>query len=130
MGYRYTAVWIDHEEAHVFQVDAEAFTESVVHAPQHVLRHPRRQAPPHNHPDDERRFFDEVARALYGSAKVLIVGPSTAKLRFSDYVTEHASTLSFGVAGVETVDHPTDRQLAAYVRSYFLPDVEGHGHLH
>jgi len=130
MSSRHSAVWIDHEKAHVFHVDAETFTESIVHAPQHVLRHPRREAPAHNHPDDKRRFFDEIARVLDGSAKVLIVGPSTAKLHFSDYVTKHASTLSFGVAGVETVDHPTDKQLAAYIRRYFLSGSERHGHPH
>jgi len=49
----------------------------------------------------------------------LVLGPSTAKLHFRDYVLEHASTLHFTIVGVETVDHPTDKQLVAYVREYF-----------
>jgi hypothetical protein len=120
MGYRYTAVWIDREKANVFKVDADAFTESTVLAPQHVARHPEREAPPHNHPDDEGRFFDEVARALRGSTQVLVLGPSTTKLHFRDYVQAHASTLGFGIAGVETVDHPSGNQVAAYVRRHFV----------
>jgi hypothetical protein len=129
MGYRHTAVWIDHREAHVLSVEAETFTDTVIHAPEHVPRHPEREAPAHNHPDDEHRFFEQVAQSLRGATQILIVGPSLAKLHFRDYVLAHASTLSFGIAGVETVDHPTDKQLAAYVRQYFLSPDERRGSL-
>jgi len=124
---RQSAVWIDHQEAHIFRVSAEAFAQSIVRAPQHVPRHPKRQAPAHNHPDDEQRFFHEVAQSLGGSDEVLVLGPSTAKLHFRDYVLGHASTLKFRVVGVETVDHPTDNQVAAYVRHYFLSANKPHG---
>lgn len=127
MSYRQCAVWIDHQEAHVFRVGAAAFAQSIVRAPQHVPRHPRRQAPAHNHPDDEQRFFREVAQSLSGSDKVLVLGPSTAKLHFRDYVLGQASRLKLQIVGVETVDHPTGKQLAAYVRQYFLSAGEGHG---
>jgi stalled ribosome rescue protein Dom34 len=120
MSHRESAVWIDHHEAHVFRVGEPAFAHSIVRAPQHVRRHPRREAQPHNHPDDERRFFRDVAQSLSESDKVLVLGPSTAKLHFRDYVLEHASTLHFSVVGVETLDRPTDKQLVAYVRQYFL----------
>ena len=114
-----TAVWIDHHEAHIFHVDPETFTLSTVKAPGHTFRHPRGEAPPHNHPDDEPRFFAAVAQALGGSDGVLVLGPADEKLHFRDYVGAHASTLGFSVVGVETVDHPTDRQVAAFVRHYF-----------
>jgi hypothetical protein len=120
MSYRNAAVWIDHQKAHIFRVEAEVFADSIIRAPEHVPRHPQREAQPHNHPDDEQHFFREVAHSLSGSNGVLIVGPSTAKLHFRDYLLAHASTLKLSVVGVETVDHPTDNQLAAYVRQYFL----------
>jgi stalled ribosome rescue protein Dom34 len=116
----YRAVWIDHQEAHIFRVEEDTFAQSSIHAPEHVLRHPKRQAAVHHHPDDERRFFSEVAQSLTGSGRVLVVGPSTAKLHFRDYVQSHESTLKIHIVGVETVDHPTDKQFAAYVRDYFL----------
>ena len=114
------AVWIDHQEARIFRVEEHTFAQSTVHAPEHVLRHPKRQASVHNHPDDERRFFSEIARSLMGSERVLVVGPSTAKLHFRDYVQSRESSLKLHIVGVETVDHPTDKQFAAYVREYFL----------
>ena len=120
MSHRQSAVWIDHREAHIFDVGAVDFAESIIHAPQHSARHPRREAPAHNHPDDAKRFFHDVAQSLSGVDKVLVLGPSTAKLHFRDYVLGHASTLSFRIVGVETVDHPTGKQLAACVRQYFL----------
>jgi stalled ribosome rescue protein Dom34 len=113
------AIWIDQHEAHIFRVDNAVFETSTVHAPEHVRRHPQREAEPHNHPDDEPRFFSDVARAVMGADRVLVVGPSTAKLHFRDYVQSHESTLKLQIVGVETVDHPTDKQLAAYVRQYF-----------
>jgi len=50
---------------------------------------------------------------------MLIVGPSTAKLEFLRYIEKHDSVRGPKVVGVETVDHPTDGQLAAYAKSYF-----------
>jgi hypothetical protein len=120
VSYRDVAVWIDHQKAHVFRIEGEVFAESLIRAPQHVPRHPQREAQPHNHPDDEQRFFRDVTLALSGSERVLIVGPSTAKLHFRDYLLARATTLKLSIAGVETVDHPTDRQLVAFVRRYFL----------
>ena len=48
-----------------------------------------------------------------------MVGPSSAKLDFVRHVHQHDHTLTPKIVGVETLDHPTDPQLAAYVRHYF-----------
>ena len=113
----HAAVWIDHHEAHVFCVDPSSFSASTVEAPHHVPRHPKSQARLRNHPDDAPRFFREVVRALGSATEILVVGPSTAKINFVAFVREHAPAVR--VVGMETVDHPTARQLAAYVRRYF-----------
>ena len=118
MDRHHTAVWIDHQEAHVFEVDAETFSETTVKKPGHHRRHPRSEGPEHNHPDDEPRFFAALAAALSGSGPVLLMGPADEKLHFRDYVAAHASTLKLTIAGVETVDHPSDAQLVAYARKY------------
>lgn len=120
-----TAVWIDDREAHVFRVEADSFVESIVRAPENPPCHPQREIDVHSHPEEERRFFAEVARKARGSDTVLILGPSNAKLHFRDYVKANASTLSFGVAGIETVAHPSDDQIVAFVREYFRA-VYGH----
>jgi stalled ribosome rescue protein Dom34 len=114
------AVWLDHHEARVFHVDLDSFDESAVRSPHaHVHRHPKGKSEGHAHPDDAKRFFQEVAKALADAGEVLVLGPSTAKLQFITYVHEHDKPLVPKIVGVESVDHPTDAQLVAYVKKYF-----------
>ncbi len=49
-----------------------------------------------------------------------MVGPAKAKLELIRYLHKHAHALGTKVVGVETVDHPTDGQLVAYARTYFV----------
>ena len=115
-----SAVWIDHHEARVFHVATATFDESIVKAPtHHIHRHPKGPTDEHHHPDDLHHFFADVAKSLEGAEKVLLVGPSTAKLQFLRYLREHAHAVELRVVGVETVDHPTDRQLLAHIKHHF-----------
>jgi hypothetical protein len=124
MSLQQTVVWIDLQEARIFRVEAGRFDESTIRAPhQHVHRHPKGPTAEHHHPDDVHRFFHDVAHALDGADSILLVGPSTAKLQFFRYVHKQAHALEPKIAGIETVDHPTDRQLVAYAKHYFgIPD--------
>jgi stalled ribosome rescue protein Dom34 len=122
MAYRHAAVWIDHNEAKVFHVDDDQFDVSTIDAPHHhVHRHPKGPSEQREHPADAQHFFHEVAQALRGTEEILVVGPATAKLELIKYIHKHEPALLSKVVGVETVDHPTDGQLAAYIRRYFLP---------
>jgi hypothetical protein len=126
---RHVAVWIDHNEARIFHVDAEQLDALTIEAPaHHVHRHPKGPTAEHNHPDDLHHFFQAVARALEGAERVLIVGPSTAKLQFIRYAHKHDPALEPRIVGVETVDHPTDPQLVAYAKRHFAADDRKQGH--
>jgi stalled ribosome rescue protein Dom34 len=115
-----SAVWIDHHEARIFHVSTGTLDESVVKSPaQHLHRHPKGPTAEHHHPDDVHHFFADVARALESAEKILIVGPSTAKLQFLRYLHEHAPAIEARVVGIETADHPTDRQLIAHIKHHF-----------
>jgi len=122
------AVWLDHQEARIFHVDLDGFDEQTLRAPVHRMhRHPKGPAEAHAHPDDERRFFDEIAGALASADEILVLGPSTAKTLFLKHVQEHARALASKVVGVETSDHPTDAQIVAHVKSHFrIPDLRVH----
>jgi stalled ribosome rescue protein Dom34 len=113
------AVWIDHKEARIFAVRVDKVDEEVVLAPHHMHHTHPRDAQSKGHPEDDKRFFHDVASSLEGAEQVLIVGPSTAKLDFLRYIEKHDHARGPKVVGVETVDHPTDGQLAAYAKSYF-----------
>lgn len=117
---RHVAVWIDQHEAKIYHVDAERIDESTVRAPgRHVHRHPAVTAE-HNHPADAQHFYRDVALALDDAEEILVVGPAKAKLELIKYVHKHVPKLEPKIIGVETVDHPTDGQLVAYARKYFL----------
>ena len=126
---RQLAVWIDHNEARVFHLDAETFDERTVESPNHhVHRHPEdMDTRTRNHPDDEQRFFHEVVATLAGADQILLAGPSATKLHFLRYVQKHDPALDQQVVGVETADHPTDRQFVAHVRHYFHNTLPRHG---
>jgi len=126
---RHVAVWIDHHEAHIFHVDATQPDERMIQAPAHrIHRHPKGPTAEHHHPEDLHHFFQAVSRDLQGAERVLVVGPSTAKLQFIRYAHQHDATLEPRIIGVETVDHPTDAQLVAYARRYFAADDQKQGH--
>jgi stalled ribosome rescue protein Dom34 len=119
MKTRHAAVWLDHNEARIFFVNTDAFETLSVRSPnRHVHRHPVSREDK-AHPGDAKRFFDEIARGLDGIEEILIVGPATAKLEFIRHLHAHERGIEAKVVGVETVDHPTDGQLVAYVRRYF-----------
>jgi hypothetical protein len=120
--YPFVAVWIDHHEARVFQLHPDAVDESTVVAPPFQVHHrrPKGAEGPKARVEEDRVFFQEVARSLEGAGEILIVGPSTAKLGLLRYLRTHAEhTLEPRVVGVETVDHPTDRQLVVFVKKCF-----------
>ncbi len=120
---RHVTVWIDHAEARIFHIDAESLDEKTLTAPAHHLhRHPKGATAEHNHPDDVHRFFRAVASEIESAERVLVVGPSTAKLQFVRYACKEDGSLESRIVGVETVDHPTDRQLVAYSKRYFAAD--------
>lgn len=116
---KHTVVWIDQKEARIFHVEPDTATESTVHAPHLVHRHPGGANRAKDHPDDAQRFFHEVARSLLDAEAIIIVGPSAAKLEFIKYVHKHDHQLEPKIIGVETMDHPSDGQIVAYAKHYF-----------
>ncbi len=106
----YAAVWLDHEQAKIFHIDEHRFDESLIHAPnQHV----------HRDPAAKEHFYHHVAEALASAGEILVLGPGSAKLQFIKHVHKHDHLVAAKVVGVETVDHPTDKQLASFIRTYF-----------
>jgi hypothetical protein len=113
-------IWIDHHEARIFNLHPRTADEITVVAERyHFHRHPKGLGEPPEHPDDDRRFFENVAEALAAVDEILIVGPSSAKLEFFRHLQAHAPRLESKVVGIETVDHPTDGEIVARARISF-----------
>lgn len=126
----HSVMWLDHREARIFHLHGDRVESLSVHAaPVEHPPHQRGQQPDRQNPDAAKHFFHEVAQTLNRAVSLLVVGPSTAKLEFLRYVTLHHPALEQRIAGVETVDHPTEGQVVAYAKRFFnLPDrvVERH----
>ena len=69
---------------------------------------------------EDQHFYHEVVEALSGASEILIVGPGHAKLELIKHIHSHDHGIVDKVVGVESVDHPSDAQLVAYARKYFV----------
>ena len=116
---QHVAVWLDHKEAQVFHVDGAEVDKVSIQAPRHHVHH-EKGTKEHGHPSDALHYYQRIATALSAADSILILGPSTAKLELIRHLHQHDLAVSKKVVGVETVDHPTSKQIVAYARSYFV----------
>ena len=116
----HAVVWIDHHEARVFHFNADDAERAVVH-PHEPTRHIHHKA--HSigsgHAPEDQHFFHAVVEAIGTAGAVLIGGPANAKHELFKHIQRHEPQLMARISGVETLDHPTDRELLAHARQYF-----------
>ena len=120
MSSAHTVVWIDHEQAHVIHFSAETHDEVTVRSSKrdgHL--HHKSGAAGSGHAAENQGYYHAVAKVLKGAAMILIAGPASAKNELAKHLEAHDKALSGRVAGVETLDHPSDGQLLAFARKYF-----------
>jgi hypothetical protein len=68
----------------------------------------------------EHEFFGQVCDDLSGIAEVLVTGSHKAQADFRHYVEKHRPALLKAIAGWETVDSPSEGELVALARRFFL----------
>jgi stalled ribosome rescue protein Dom34 len=114
MSLFHAVVWMDQQEAHVVQFDAEAMQAQRIKSRSHHLR---------EHKEDARalhQYFEQVAAALTDVHEVLLVGPGLAHDEFKAWADKHHPAVAKALVGSEKADHPTDPQLVALARRFFL----------
>jgi len=124
-------IWIDHQQARIFHFDASGPDREVVrstHPHQHL--HHKANSGDSGHALPDQHFLKEVADALAPAGAILITGPGSAKTELMSYIQRTHPDLARRVSGVDTLDHPTDRQLAALARSFFEKDARMSALLH
>ena len=109
----HAVVWMDHSQAHVLMFDKEHVEAQRVKARSH-------HTPKHGHVGADKDFFKQVADALAGVTEVLLTGPANAKIEFRDFCKHNAHAVDKATVDVVSSDHPTDAQLVAMARQYFL----------
>ena len=114
MSLFHAVVWMDHTQAHVLQFDAESIAAQRVKARSHHPRH---------HGADEQalhQFYEQIVQALIGTQEVLLTGPGLAHGEFKTWCDKHRAATAKTLVGSEKADHPTDNQLVALARQYFV----------
>ena len=114
MSHSHAVVWTDHETAQVLQFEADHVRAKKIRSHKHYTRQHGSAV------RTEHEFFGEVCDALKNVDEVLVAGARTAIADFRHYAEKHRPQVVARVLGYETVDHPTDSQLVALARGYFL----------
>ena len=115
----HAVVWIDHREARVFHFSPTDVEKLVLH-PDHPTKHIHHKANEigSGHAPADHEFLHAVAQSIADAGAVLIAGPANAKNKLIAHIEQHDPQLKKIIAGVETVDHPSDGQLVAHARKY------------
>ena len=105
---------IDHRNAQVLQFDADQVQT------QRVKAHSHPTAQHGSSVRTEHEFYAQVCDALDGIQEVLVAATHTGQADFRHYVDKHRPAAARRIVGYETVDHPTENQLVALARKFFV----------
>ncbi len=110
----HAVIRIDHKSATVVHFDAEHVQAQTIKSQAHYTRQHGSAV------RTEHEYYGHVADALAGVPEILVVGPGTAHVEFKSYCDKHRPEVGRHLIGSETIDHPTDPQIIALARKYFL----------
>lgn len=114
MSLFHAVVWADHQTAQILQFDEEHVVAQKVRAhTHHTAQHGSEVRTQHE-------FFGSLCDALDGIAEVLVTGSHTSTADFKHYADKHRPQTAARIVGYEVVDHPSENQLVALARKYFL----------
>lgn len=137
MSTYHAVVWMNQSDAHVLMFDREHVEAQRIksrthhkatggHVGSHQLMHGRgdsasgHHTPEGGHAETGKDYFGQIAQALAGVHEVLLTGPAQTKNEFHDYCEKNAKAVAKAIVGVVATDHPTDPQLVALARKYFV----------
>ena len=115
----HAVIWIDHSEARVFHFNPTDAEKLVLH-PDRPTKHIHHKSNEigSGHAAADNDFMHAVAASVADAGAVLITGPGNAKSQLVKHIDRHDPNLMKNIAGVETVDHPSDGELVAHARHY------------
>jgi len=121
MSTNHAVLWLDHTEAHIihFTVDSSQ-TEHVRTTSDRPHLHVKSGHAGSGRAPENTRYFEAVTTALHDSREILLMGPGNEKDEFMKYVSKHHRDLSLRIVATLAADHPTDPQLLAFARKYFV----------
>ena len=119
-NHTHAVIWIDNREARIFHFNKTQSDSLVLH-PDNPNKHIHHKANSigSGHAAEDQNFLHEVTKAIGNAQAVLITGPANAKTELVKHLHRHDPQMIERIAGVETVDHPSDGALLDHARRYF-----------
>jgi stalled ribosome rescue protein Dom34 len=113
----HAVVWIDHQRARIFHFNVEEADRTLIrdHVVRDIHAHEKRTG---HRTEENKPFFEDVAKAIADSRGILIVGPAQEKDFFAKFLSQKHPAIRAHVEGVEKADHPTDGELLDFARRY------------
>ena len=120
MSLNHAVIWIDHQEAHViFLSEAASEAEIIRSKSTHAHLHHKGGEVGSGKLALDSKYLHSVIQAVNKSQEILILGPGSAKLELIKHAHQHDAKVAEKIVGVETIDHPSDKESLAYARKFF-----------
>lgn len=120
MSFNHAVIWIDHQEAHVMHMDESASAAEIIKTKStHPHLHHKRGEIGSGKVAFDTEYFESITNAVKDAKEILILGPGLAKVELTKYAHRYAAEVAEGIVGIETVDHPTDKQILAFAKKFF-----------
>ncbi|MEK9953539.1 MAG: hypothetical protein VW687_15485 [Curvibacter sp.] len=129
-------VWLDRSEAHVILFDREHIAAQKIKSRSthkatggHTGSHQGsgrgpgtsgHHSPGGGHATADENYYHAIAESLQGVHEILVTGPAQAKDEFKAHCARHDKDIDKAIVDVIPSDHPSDGQLVAMARQYFL----------
>lgn len=120
MSLNHVIVWLDQAEAHVIHFNRETSESEVIKTTSN--QHHKGGVEVSSQAADQSPYLNEIAAAIAEAPAILVVGPGIEKMLFIKHLNKSHAAIAEKVVGVESVDHPSDGQLLAYARKYFIKE--------
>ena len=120
MSLNHAVILIDHQEAHVMFLSEDASEAEVIRSKStHAHLHHKGGEVGSGRIALDSKYLHSVIQAVNESKEILILGPGSAKLELIKHAHQHDAKVAEKIVGVETVDHPSDKEILAYARKFF-----------
>lgn len=122
MQANHVVVWLDHSEAHIIAFNRESAEHPVIvrAAQRNEHQHHRADSVGSGKAAEHPEYYEQIIAKIRHVPEWLVVGPANAKLGFTKHLHKQHANLEHRLVGLETVDHPSDGQLLAYAKKYFI----------
>ena len=120
MSLNHAVIWIDHKEAHIMFLSQDASEAEIIKTKStHSHLHHKANEVGSGRVSLDVKYLHSVMQAVKESKEILILGPGSAKLELIKNAHQHDQQIAANIVGVETVDHPSDKEILAYARKFF-----------